>query len=483
MKVSGFLPKNTKEKILVVDDDRAIRWTLSEALRSWSFTPLEAGTVAEALGQFSTELPAAVLLDIDLPDGSGLDVLREIKDERPDTVVIMITGNVQVDNTISALRGGAYDFIGKPISLEELRVTIRNGIEAHQLRREVQQARKERAQQFAFEQIVGQSAAMQKMLSLAAKVAESEVSSVLLQGESGTGKDLVAKAIHYGSQRADHPFVAINCAALPATLIESELFGYEKGAFTDAKSRKEGLFEQAEGGTLLLDEIGELELALQAKLLRVLEEGAFRRVGGLKDIPLDVRVLAASNRDLKTESEAGRFRLDLYYRLSIIQIDIPPLRERGDDVLLLSQYYIDNLGSRLRRRKKISSLSQEVVEVFRKYDWPGNVRELRNVIERALILEDSDKITTEYLPGGLLGPPRHDLGQPDHGDNQTSQFVLPSEGMSLDEAEMSFVRQAIKRSAGNQTRAAELLGISRDQLRYRLKKLDEVQKLSADSES
>ena len=196
---------------------------------------------------------------------------------------------------------------------------------------------------------------MQKMLSLAAKVAESEVSSVLLQGESGTGKDLVAKAIHYGSHRAEHPFVAINCAALPATLIESELFGYEKGAFTDAKARKEGLFEQAEGGTLLLDEIGELELALQAKLLRVLEEGTFRRVGGLKDIPLDVRVLAASNRDLKTESEAGRFRLDLYYRLSIIQIDIPPLRERGDDVLLLSQHYIDTIGSRLRRTKKITN--------------------------------------------------------------------------------------------------------------------------------
>jgi transcriptional regulator with PAS, ATPase and Fis domain len=277
--------------------------------------------------------------------------------------------------------------------------------------------------------------------------------------------------------------VAINCAALPATLIESELFGYEKGAFTDAKARKEGLFEQAEGGTLLLDEIGELELALQAKLLRVLEEGAFRRVGGLKDIPLDVRVLAASNRDLKTESEAGRFRLDLYYRLSIIQIDIPPLRERGDDVLLLSQHYIDTIGSRLRLRKKITSLSPEVVAVFRRYNWPGNVRELRNVIERALILEDTDVITTEYLPGGLLGPLRRsDVGL-STTVNVTDEFVLPSEGMSLDEAEMSFVRQAIKRSAGNQTRAAELLGISRDQLRYRLKKLDDAQALTADSEA
>ena len=467
--------KNTNEVILVVDDDQVIRWTLREALQSWGFATVEADSAAEAVKQFQAELPAGVLLDIDLPDGSGLDVLREIKREHPEAIAIMITGNVQIDNTISALRGGAYDFIGKPINLEELRVTLRNAIETRQLRREVAQVRKERAREFNFSQIVGESPAMKKMLSLAAKVAESEVSSVLLQGESGTGKDLVAKAIHYGSQRAEGPFVAVNCAALPATLIESELFGYEKGAFTDAKARKEGLFEQAEGGTLLLDEIGELELSLQAKLLRVLEEGAFRRVGGLKDIPLDVRVLAASNRDLKTESEAGRFRLDLYYRLSIIQIDIPPLRERGDDVLLLSQHYIDSIGARLRRNK-VNGLSPEVQKVFRHYEWPGNVRELRNVIERALILEDTDKITTEYLPGGLLAPARIAQTATAGGDAETiTRFVLPQEGLSLDEAELSFVKQAIERSGGNQTRAAELLGISRDQLRYRLKKLEEAQ--------
>lgn len=473
--------KISKQKILVVDDDRAIRWTLSEALRSWSFASLEAGTVADALAQFQAELPTAVLLDIDLPDGSGLDALRQIKTERPETVVIIITGNVLIDNTIAALRGGAYDFITKPINLEELRVTIRNGIEAHHLRREVDQVRRERAQQFAFEQIVGESPAMQKMLSLAAKVAESEVSSVLLQGESGTGKDLVAKAIHYGSRRSDRPFVAINCAALPATLIESELFGYEKGAFTDAKSRKEGLFEQAEGGTLLLDEIGELELALQAKLLRVLEEGAFRRVGGLKDIPLDVRVIAASNRDLKTESEAGRFRLDLYYRLSIIQIDIPPLRERGDDVLLLAEHYINTIGSRLRLRNKISGLSSEVAAVFRRYSWPGNVRELRNVVERALILEDNSLITTEYLPPGIIGElvPAHNAAK--NSRDGSVHFLLPAAGIKLDDVELAFVRQAIERSDGNQTRAAELLGISRDQLRYRLKKLEGTDTATADS--
>src|SRR5215216_1989862 len=419
--------RHTNEQILVVDDDQTIRWTLKEALQSWGFAPIEAGSVAEAIKHFNADLPAAVLLDIDLPDGSGLDVLRTIKTEHPEAVVIMITGNVQIGNTISALRGGAYDFIGKPINLEELRITIRNAIEARHLRREVAQVRKERARAFNFSQIVGESPAMKKMLSLAAKVAESEVSSVLLQGESGTGKDLVAKAIHYGSQRAERPFVAINCAALPATLIESELFGYEKGAFTDAKARKEGLFEQAEGGTLLLDEIGELELGLQAKLLRVLEEGSFRRVGGLKDVPLDVRIVVATNRDLKTESEEGRFRLDLFYRFSVIQIDMPALRERGDDVLLLSQHYIDTIGARLKRGRKIR-LSDEVQEVFRSYDWPGNVRELRNVIERALILEDTDKITTEYLPGGLLAPARRAQSSTTGSSEASTRFVLPDQG-------------------------------------------------------
>jgi two-component system response regulator AtoC len=466
-----------------VDDDQAIRWSLSEALRMWSFTPVESATASDALTQFEAEQPSAVLLDIDLPDASGLDVLRQIKTQQPEAVVIMITGNVQVENTISALRGGAYDFIGKPINLEELRVTIRNGIEARHLRREVEQARKERAREFSFDHIIGESPAMKKMLRLAAKVAESEVASVLLQGESGTGKDLVAKAIHYGSRRAGNPFIAINCAALPATLIESELFGYEKGAFTDAKARKEGLFEQAEGGTLLLDEIGELELALQAKLLRVLEEGAFRRVGGLKDIPLDVRVIAASNRDLKTESEGGRFRLDLYYRLSIIQIDIPPLRERGDDVLLLSKHYINTIGNKLRLRKQISGLSPEVEAVFRRYNWPGNVRELRNVIERTLILEDSDVITTEYLPRDITGASGQKAGSASASENTPVQFSLPSGGVSLEDVELSLVRQAIDRSGGNQTRAAELLGISRDQLRYRLKKLDDGQSIAVDSES
>jgi DNA-binding NtrC family response regulator len=467
-----------KDKVLIVDDEQTTRWTIAEALQRWGYIPCQAGTVSAALQVFGADVPLAVLLDVSLPDGTGLDVLREIKCRQPKSVVIMMTGNVLVEDTIGALRGGAYDFLRKPVNLEELQVTIRNGIEAANLRREVGQLRSDLAREFSFDQIIGKSDVMSEMVSLARKVAESEVSSILLQGESGTGKDLLAKAIHYGSRRASSPFVAINCAAIPATLVESELFGYEKGAFTDAKARKEGLFEQAEGGTLFLDEIGELDLGLQAKLLRVLEEGAFRRVGGLKDLPLDVRVIAASNRDLKMGSEDGRFRLDLYYRLSVIQIDVPPLRERGEDVILLAEHLI--AGFNRQFRKRVRGSTAQVADIFRHYSWPGNVRELRNVVERVMILEDKDVITPKYLPRGMSideSAAQVRTSEPNEtrhsSHNFTSeQFPLPPQGISLAEVEKSLVEQAIAKSAGNQTRAAGLLRITRDQLRYRLKKLD-----------
>ena len=467
-----------KAKVLIVDDEQTTRWTLAEALRRCGYITEEAGTVSAALTMFDAEPPSVVLLDVNLPDGTGLDVLREMKRRQPQSAVIMMTGNVLVEDTLSALRGGAYDFVRKPINLEELQVTIRNGIEAGKLRRELSQLRSDRAREFSFDQITGKSAVMTEMITLAQKVAESEVSSVLLQGESGTGKDLLAKAIHYGSRRASSPFVVINCAAIPATLIESELFGYEKGAFTDAKARKEGLLEQAEGGTLVLDEIGELDLGLQAKLLRVLEEGAFRRVGGLKDLALDVRVIAASNRDLKVGTEEGRFRLDLYYRLSVIQIDLPPLRERGEDVILLAEHLI--AGFNRQFRKRVHGLTTQVADIFRNYKWPGNVRELRNVIERVMILEDGDVITPAYLPHGMsceewaakAGLSESDDTPISSRISTAEPFRLPSQGISLDELETSMVEQAIALSEGNQTRAAALLGITRDQLRYRLKKLD-----------
>lgn len=465
--------KTSSEKVLIVEDEELNRLALAGSLRSWGYEALEADTCAGALALFDAEHPSAVLLDINLPDGSGIDVLRDLKTRQPEAVIIMITGNVLVGDTIAALRGGAYDFIGKPINLDELQVTIRNGIEARRLRREVAVLHEKEAHMFGFDRIVGRSPAMQQTLALALRVAESEASTVLLQGESGTGKDILAKAIHYASRRAGQPFIAINCAALPANLIESELFGYEKGAFTDARSRKEGLMEQAEGGTLFLDEIGELELSLQAKLLRVIDEGSFRRVGGLKDIPLDARVIAASNRNLKVELKEERFRLDLYYRLSVMQIDIPPLRERGEDVLLVADHFITQLNERLRKR--VGGLSPEVAAAFRRYDWPGNVRELRNVIERSMILENGDLITMKYLPPGLT----RDGGARRAGEDSASSSGLAKilsislEDISLDEVERALVRRAMAESGGNQTRAARLLGISREQLRYRLKKLEE----------
>lgn len=452
----------SQEKILIVDDDRSIRWALDKTLESWGYETVQAETVAEANEKFVAEEPAAVLLDIDLPDGSGLDVLTHITESDPNAIVIMVTGNVDVKNTVAALRGGAHDFIGKPVNLEELRVTLRNGLEVKSLRREVVASRRERNIEAGFEHIIGDSIAMQKAVELAKRVAASDVAAILLQGETGTGKDLFARAIHQASERADGPYLAINCAALPATLIESELFGHEKGAFTDAKARKEGLLEQAQGGTVFLDEIGEIELSLQAKLLRVLEAKVFRRVGGLKDIPLNVRVIAASNRDLKKESAEERFRLDLYYRLAVIQVDIPPLRERGDDVLQLTEFYLRKANVK-GRTVELKGLAKEVVQIFRAYDWTGNVRELRNVIERASILENGELITTEYLPADLLS--KYD-GRSAGG----AGILLPPEGIPMADVELDLARQAFDREKGNLTRAARLLHISRDQLRYRLKK-------------
>lgn len=453
---------STAGKVLIVDDDRFVRMALSEALRSWEYEIVEADNVKEAKKVFADEEPPIALLDIDLPDGSGLDILTWIKEQAPEAIVVMITGNVDVENTVAALRGGAHDFIGKPVRLEELRVTLRNAAETRDLRREVGHARTDRKRGFDFSEIIGESDAMKKSIELARRVAASDVGSILLNGETGTGKDLFARAIHFASERADKPYLAINCAALPATLIESELFGYEKGAFTDAKAKKEGLFEQAHGGTIFLDEIGEMEVSLQAKLLRVLEEGAFRRVGGLKDIKLDARIIAASNRNLKQESEDGNFRLDLYFRLSVIQVDIPPLRERGDDVILLAKYYIDRANLK-RRGKLLSGLAPDVERIFRSYHWSGNVRELRNVIERASILEDGDLVTSTHLPADMLG------GKTAHSAGN-SAVILPAEGVPLESVEFELAKQAIERTDGNLTRAAKLLDISRDQLRYKLRK-------------
>ncbi len=457
------------KKILIVDDEQMIRWVLSQALSEWSYVPIEAADIQTALELFDTEQPTLTLLDISLPDGSGLNALRTIKLRRPNANVIMITANVLVENVIAALRAGACDFITKPINLDELQITVRNCFKSEELDIEPESPIQIPPANFRFEQFIGESAAIKELLSLARKVAESNASSVLLQGESGTGKDLIAKAIHHSSARAAKPFVAINCAAIPENLIESELFGYEKGSFTDAKNLKEGLFEQGKGGTIFLDEIGELELSLQAKLLRVLEEGLFRRVGGLKDLPLNACVIAASNRNLREESETGKFRRDLYFRLSIIEIDVPPQRERGDDVLLLAAHFIKALD-RGRYKSKPRQLAPEVIKAFKQYPWDGNVRELRNAIERAVILEEGEQITLQYLPPGLsrVNGSVSSNGYSERDGNL--QIQLPTAGISLQAVEDSLIEQALERSQGNVTRAAEILNISRDRLRYHLKK-------------
>jgi len=470
--------------ISIVDDDDSIRKATKRLLESVGLKVEDFASAEDFLSSGRPQNSACLILDVQLPGISGLNLQRKLAASKSPVPIVFITGHGEGEVRARALEAGAVDFLQKPFSEKSLFKAIEPFIDrtaafpASSSSFSVLDNEPEakafpitRKSKFDFEQIIGNSPAMQEMLRLARRVAESQVSSILLQGESGTGKDLVAKAIHYASKRAGHPFVAINCAALPPHLIESELFGYEKGAFTDAKTRKEGLLEQdGGGGTVFLDEISELDISLQAKLLRVLEDGSFRRVGGLKDVPFSARVIAASNRDLKSESDAGRFRLDLYYRLAVIQIDMPALSERGDDVLLLADHFISQMGN-----QKIRGLTPEVARVFRLYEWPGNVRELRNVIERATVLEDGDMISTRYLPRGIV---------PDSSDGATVRsgrsvvdanavVSLPVEGIALSEVETSLLLQALKRAGGNQTRAADLLGLTRDQFRYRLKRLRE----------
>jgi DNA-binding NtrC family response regulator len=453
------MPKDT---ILIVDDEDLIRWSLRKKISNWGYQTLEAANAKDAIETAEKESPELILLDIRLPDLSGLEVLRTIREKDPRVVVIMMTAYGVLEDAVTALRLGAYDFVPKPLNFDELAVTVSNALEAVKLRQEVRHFRERDKKRFDFRNIVGRSKAVADAVEMVKKVASSPASTILLQGESGTGKDLFAKAIHYHSARADRPFLAINCAALPENLVESELFGYEKGAFTDARQQKKGMLELADGGTLLLDEIGEMQLGLQAKLLRVLEEQTYKRVGGIQDISVDVRVIASSNRDLKTMVEEGKFRQDLFYRLNVITITLPSLRERGDDARLLADYYIQHYNKKFR--KKIEGLTPEAVELLMEYHWPGNIRELKNLIERAMILEDPPLIDVSALP---IEPAKH---VPSSSDFGLPEISIPEDGTSLEKVEEELVRQALVRARGNQTRAAKLLDISRDALRYKMKK-------------
>jgi DNA-binding NtrC family response regulator len=441
--------------ILVVDDEPLIRWSLAERFTADGYQVTEAETGAAALERLKDGADL-VVLDYRLPDTDGLSVLREMKRSNPDVLVILLTAVDSVETAVTAMKLGAFHFARKPFNLDEISATVARALDTTLLRREVRDLRVNAARPYGLHRIVGDSAAMSELRELVMRVAASPASTVLLTGESGTGKDLVAKVIHYASDRAPRPFMNITCSALPEQLLESELFGHERGAFTDARNQKRGLLESADGGTVFLDEIGEMLPGLQGKLLRFLEEKSFKRVGGAADVRVDVRVIAATNRALDDEVAKGRFRSDLFYRLNVLPVTLPPLRDHADDVPALASHFIEIFNAEFKKR--IAGLTPAAATLLRAHSWPGNVRELRNVLERAMLLCEGYMLDVrDFAAIGRMEVP-------------LDGFSLPAGGLNLFEVELNLVIQALKRCGGNQTRAASLLGMNRDQIRYRIEK-------------
>lgn len=443
--------------ILIVDDERLIRWSLKARLEQDGCTVTEAESGEKAISALESAPPDLVLLDFKLPDTDGLTLLKKIKQADPDILVIMMTGFSTIETAVEAMKQGAYHYLNKPVNLDELALLVAKALETTTLRREVKTLRASQSENFSLDRIIGESPPMKALKDLLRKIAQSPSSTVLVTGESGTGKDLVAKALHHNSSRALGPFMNITCSALPDTLLESELFGHERGAFTDARQQKKGLLEQADGGTVFLDEIGEMSPVLQAKLLRFLEDKAFRRVGGSHDIKPSVRVIAATNRELQDEVARGRFREDLFYRLNVLWVKLPPLRERGQDVALLAKHFCESFGREFR--KPMRDISQAALDAMERYHWPGNVRELKNALERAVLLAESATLDLADFPqlGGVKSTVRQ-------------SFRLPDSGLNFEQLERELVEQALERCNGNQTKAATLLGMNRDQIRYRIEK-------------
>jgi DNA-binding NtrC family response regulator len=452
------------ERILVVDDEKLIRWSLRENLERAGYQTVEAADGEQAIKILDSDGADMVLLDVRMPGKDGLEVLRHIVDKHPETPAVLMTAFSSVPEAVDAMKRGAFDYLVKPFNQDEALVVVRRALDTTRLQREVSRLRREQQERHGLANLIGKSQQMLEVGNLIHKIAASAATTVLLQGESGTGKDLVAKTIHYASDRADKPFMNITCSALPETLLESELMGHERGAFTDAREMKRGLLELAEGGTVFLDEIGDMGLGLQAKILRFLEEKTIRRVGGSRDIRVNVRIIAATNRDLEKAVAEGRFREDLYYRLNVIRIRMPPLRERREDIPLLVTHFIDQFNREFRKRTR--GFTAEAMDQMVRYSWPGNVRELRNVIERAMILESKERLDIDDLPSEIRAASPVAAGEPE----PHSAFALPEGGYGLKKMEEEMLRQALAKTGGNQSRAATLLNISRDALRYKMKK-------------
>ncbi len=451
------------QKILVIDDEQLIRWTLDQHLTKGGYEVATADSAERGMDLIAEDPPDLLLLDNHLPDMSGLEMLKKLNVRERNIMVIMITAYGMVETAVKAMKLGAYDYISKPFNIEEITFAIKKALEAGSLRSQVKQLRQECGVKATA--ITGNSDAIEKVKNLILKIAKSNATTVLIQGESGTGKELVAKALHLASARADRPFMAINCAALPVTLLESELMGYEKGAFTDAKASKKGLFELADGGTVFLDEIGDMDLSMQAKLLRLLENKIFRRIGGVKDIKVDVRVISATNQELSKALDEGRFRKDLYYRLQVVPISLPPLRERGQDILLLARHFIEYYNDECH--KNVRGISPEAEQVLLSYSWPGNVRELKNAIERAMILDIDTELLPEHLPQEVVeNRQAAATGKP----VSLEGFMIPDSGISMEDVEHALIEKALGISDGNQTRAAQLLKMPRDAFRRRMKR-------------
>ena len=444
-------------RVLVADDETNMRWVLERALTKAGY---EVETVEDgqlAVDRAMLERPDLVLLDFKMPRLDGLSALKELLIRYPDLIVIILTAHGTTANAVEAMKAGAHDYLMKPFDIDELLLTVAKALEVENLRQQVDYLKSQVQMNLGWKQIIGISAAMDSLRNLVNHVAPT-AATVLLQGESGTGKELVAQAIYEMSPRREGPFIRVNCAALTENLLESELFGHEKGAFTGAHERKAGRFELADGGTLFLDEIGEMSLTVQVKLLRVLQERSFERVGGVKTLKVDVRIITATNRDLLSETKAGRFREDLYYRLNVFPIIVPPLRERREDIPLLAEHFLQL--SRVNGRNK--RLTPEVVKRLCTYDWPGNVRELQNVLERMAIISQDQEIGLDCLPEFVGTNPLK--------EGERSLFSLPKGGISLEEVEKSFLQQALEQTGGNQSQAARLLGLSRYSFIYRLDK-------------